>query len=662
MGNASGVVDGGGCTSGAAAEARKLAAGAPGELDWRLLLEQVFLPSHQARLVCTAEAEVASGQAVAQPRRVVLTLALCGCDSDDGPPAGGVDSGQSTSEVVRSVFLPLEFDGRLGVFSQKGKKRGPNQDGAFFLEFRDGDGSDIWMAAVCDGHGPTGHEISALVLDWLPLFVLREPTMGREPGLIVPRDPQAVFDGITAAFARTAAVARKASAEGSLDQQLSGTTCAFALCSRGVLHTAHVGDSRVLLGALPLPCEGDGSSSRVDVRGLTRDHKPEDPGEVERIRAQGGVVRQQRVWLGRWPHVGLNMSRSFGDALVHDVGVSADPDVAATFLEPYSSGGSRQFVVLASDGVWEFMSNDEAGELVGDVLASVSQEPTCVGEVASRAGEVAAIGTGAVKSVTGEVKSCDAVSSASANAAARTGECLDDAGGSQGDGGGKLPATTDASGDIGIKDSAGDACVTDAAGASADSAESVRDSRCDGDHSSAAGCLEEISDVAPGRPLTASVDGTANSDRALENSGGSANIGPGACSEDGAGSESALSAVAASAGESASDDAINADGAEVSASHCPDVADGALGGMGAAVSVASAVGAAGSGAVAASVGPGGNARAGAGARDAAMRHFGPAQMAARHLALTAEDRWREQCNELDDITVVVVCARRGGGL
>lgn len=46
------------------------------------------------------------------------------------------------------------------------------------------------------------------------------------------------------------------------------------------------------------------------------------------------------------------MSRSLGDGLAHSIGVSWEPEVRQLDLEV-----SDKFIVIASDGVWEFLSN-----------------------------------------------------------------------------------------------------------------------------------------------------------------------------------------------------------------------------------------------------------------------------------------------------------------
>lgn len=53
------------------------------------------------------------------------------------------------------------------------------------------------------------------------------------------------------------------------------------------------------------------------------------------------------------------MSRSIADEVSHTIGVSENPEVFRYDLKP-----EHKFIVIASDGVWEFLSNEEIGQLV----------------------------------------------------------------------------------------------------------------------------------------------------------------------------------------------------------------------------------------------------------------------------------------------------------
>lgn len=98
-------------------------------------------------------------------------------------------------------------------------------------------------------------------------------------------------------------------------------------------------------------------------RELTRDHKPDDPIESKAILAAGGRIDSyrdregnklgpERVWLKNEDIPGLAMSRSFGDQVACRVGVHAVPEVTEERMTPQD-----KVIILASDGVWEFLEN-----------------------------------------------------------------------------------------------------------------------------------------------------------------------------------------------------------------------------------------------------------------------------------------------------------------
>ena len=99
---------------------------------------------------------------------------------------------------------------------------------------------------------------------------------------------------------------------------------------------------------------------------LSRDHKPEIPEEKMRIEGMGGRVDKIfgkgpfRVWYKNEDYPGLAMSRSIGDQLAHRVGVSDEPEVKVFDANEINALA----IVVASDGVWEFMSNEEVKNLV----------------------------------------------------------------------------------------------------------------------------------------------------------------------------------------------------------------------------------------------------------------------------------------------------------
>ena len=67
-----------------------------------------------------------------------------------------------------------------------------------------------------------------------------------------------------------------------------------------------------------------------------------------------------RVWLKTENYPGLAMSRSIGDKIAHSVGVSDIPEILEINFEEYKP---KAFVV-ASDGIWEFLSNENVRDCV----------------------------------------------------------------------------------------------------------------------------------------------------------------------------------------------------------------------------------------------------------------------------------------------------------
>ncbi|KAJ0685394.1 putative protein-serine/threonine phosphatase [Helianthus annuus] len=66
-----------------------------------------------------------------------------------------------------------------------------------------------------------------------------------------------------------------------------------------------------------------------------------------------------RVWLPNEESPGLAMSRAFGDYCIKNFGLISVPQVIQRHITTQD-----RFMVLASDGVWDVISNEEAVEIV----------------------------------------------------------------------------------------------------------------------------------------------------------------------------------------------------------------------------------------------------------------------------------------------------------
>lgn len=191
---------------------------------------------------------------------------------------------------------------------------------------------------------------------------------------------RARLDTLKAAFSR----AERALTESDcgIDHVYSGTTAIVCWLFGNELYTAWSGDSRAVIGRAV--SNGSSSSSNAAATNastqqqhvekykgidLSYDQKPSRSDEKRRVRAAGGrIARWQRnmgplrVWLpGDWTP-GLAMTRSIGDTVLSEYGVSPVPEVSYCRISK-----NDEFIVLASDGVWEFMTSQQVIDFVGIV-------------------------------------------------------------------------------------------------------------------------------------------------------------------------------------------------------------------------------------------------------------------------------------------------------
>ncbi|KAK2763888.1 hypothetical protein FQN54_009506 [Arachnomyces sp. PD_36] len=257
----------------------------------------------------------------------------------------------------------------------------------------DGAPSSDWMFwGVFDGH--SGWTTSAKLRQVLISFVARElnatyKSAASDPAVNVP-SPEAIDTAIKKGFVRLdneivhesadkvmKANSKRVAAE-LLAPALSGSCAllAFFDTRSETLRVACTGDSRAVLGTR-------GASGKWIATPLSEDQTGSTPSEVKRLReehpGEPNVVRNGRI-LGN-----LEPSRAFGDAFYkwqkntqekikkHFFGrtphqllktppyVTAEPIVTTTKVNPQKG----DFVVLATDGLWEMLSNEEVVGLVG---------------------------------------------------------------------------------------------------------------------------------------------------------------------------------------------------------------------------------------------------------------------------------------------------------
>jgi serine/threonine protein phosphatase PrpC len=138
-----------------------------------------------------------------------------------------------------------------------------------------------------------------------------------------------------------------------------GSTAVVGFIDRyNQLHCAWVGDSRLVL-------EKNGG-----VGFATDDHKPDREDEKKRIVDAGGSVEHYGVWRVN----GLAVSRSIGDKGCKKMGqgqIVAVPEYAKMQLSR-----DNHFMIIASDGLWDVMSNEDAVNLVKEEFKDIKVKNT----------------------------------------------------------------------------------------------------------------------------------------------------------------------------------------------------------------------------------------------------------------------------------------------
>ena len=228
-----------------------------------------------------------------------------------------------------------------------------NQDNFFIVEKFEG--TDINIYCVLDGHGENGHHVSRVCRENFPQIIKS-----------VNLDMKRAFD-----------IVQNELSNSDYDVRCSGATCVLVSLNGNRLSVCNCGDSRAVLGRR-------NSNGSISAHALTNDHKPDRPEERKRIIGCGGhlgcrqvLVNQPgrgpvsmpvgpcRVWYQhRGETLGLAMSRSLGDTIVHKCGVSAEPEIIDYIIDE-----NDEFIIMATDGIWDVMDNNQSVQMVYSFVA-----------------------------------------------------------------------------------------------------------------------------------------------------------------------------------------------------------------------------------------------------------------------------------------------------
>ncbi|XP_047170437.1 probable protein phosphatase 2C 43 [Vigna umbellata] len=226
-------------------------------------------------------------------------------------------------------------------------------------------GADAVFVGVYDGHG--GAEASRFINDHLFLNLMR---VAQENGSItediIRNAVSATEDGFLTLVRRSYGIKPLIAAMGSC--------CLVGVVWKGTLYIANLGDSRAVIGSV-------GRSNKIIAEQLTKEHnasKEEVRRELRSLHPEDSqiVVMKQGTWRIKGI---IQVSRSIGDAYlkrpefsfdpsfprfhlpepIRRPVLTAEPSICSRVLRP-----NDKFVIFASDGLWEHLTNQEAAEIV----------------------------------------------------------------------------------------------------------------------------------------------------------------------------------------------------------------------------------------------------------------------------------------------------------
>ncbi|WZZ79749.1 hypothetical protein YC2023_100321 [Brassica napus] len=277
---------------------------------------------------------------------------------------------RNTGKIARqSARIKVDEEGspkqRSAFPSKIQGKKGPNQDAMIVWE-NFGSMEDTVFCGVFDGHGPYGHVIAKRVRDLLPLKVgshlesylsceevLKEISLNTADRMtsdslvqisangesrVYNKDQDMVQMLLTSIVKAYRFMDKELKMQVDVDCFCSGTTAVTMVKQGQHLVVGNIGDSRAVLGTR-------NKENKLVPFQLTEDLKPDVPAEAARIK--------------RCNSPGLAMARAFGDFCFKDFGLISVPDVSYRRLTE-----KDEFVVLATDWIWDVLTNEEVVEIV----------------------------------------------------------------------------------------------------------------------------------------------------------------------------------------------------------------------------------------------------------------------------------------------------------
>ncbi|XP_026447705.1 protein phosphatase 2C and cyclic nucleotide-binding/kinase domain-containing protein-like isoform X2 [Papaver somniferum] len=265
----------------------------------------------------------------------------------------------------RTVKVPSEnYDLKYSYLSQRGfypeALDKANQD-SFCIHTPFGTNPDDHFFGVFDGHGEFGAQCSQFTKRKVCENLLRNGRFHMD-----------AVEACHSAFLATNTQLH----EDTIDDTMSGTTAITILVRGRTIYVANAGDSRAVIA--------DTRGKDIVAVDLSIDQTPFRTDELERVKLYGARVLTldqieglknpdikcwgteesddgdpPRLWVQNGMYPGTAFTRSIGDSVAESIGVVATPEIVVLELTP-----ENPFFVIASDGVFEFLSSQSVVDMV----------------------------------------------------------------------------------------------------------------------------------------------------------------------------------------------------------------------------------------------------------------------------------------------------------
>ncbi|KAL4439608.1 hypothetical protein ABPG74_004010 [Tetrahymena malaccensis] len=331
---------------------------------------------------------------------------------------------------LKKIDITHSFRTKKGVMSSNPKKQ--NQDSFFMSEkMSNKDYDQIYFLGVMDGHGTNGHFVSQFIKNnIIEEYKQQGEEISYAQRLINLTDSlntKLSNSSIDCMFSGTTMISLLLLINQN-NLKIFSCNCGDSRAIMGLLKSQTVTQQT----------KGKQNSSInsyfFEVLELSRDHKPELPDEKERILQQNGRIDSyrdefgnqlgpMRVWLKNENIPGLAMSRSIGDDVATSVGVTWEPEIKEFDIQFVSINSQSQFnekitenqdmsqnqkrenfdlqelgsqnfnqmednhnqsitadsgfLIIGSDGVWEFLPNEEIIKEIGKYYILKDIEGAC---------------------------------------------------------------------------------------------------------------------------------------------------------------------------------------------------------------------------------------------------------------------------------------------